>query len=698
MEGLGGTLLKAQQPEAAIEVYERYVKVKPAATAAWRGLFMAQFGAGNASAALMTERRIPAGVRSQLMKDPDFLRSLASAYSAVGRDVDAQRVLHSALDLPFPPGAKGLQIETQLQYASLLQAANHLDQAAGLFRQVLQSDMSNTAAWQGLVRVEHAMKDDSHALQTLQTMPPSSYEAAMRDPGFQTTVASIFQSQNKLDAAQEILEKAVAQQNAAGQKPSTALLLQLAGIYLSRNNGCRLLSDLPGGSCLQNPDRPDAWKGLLAVLHSAGRDQEALAQVQQIPPAVRQQLEYDVEYLQNMGAVYNALGQPRQAMVFLNRVQQHYAAQNSAAPADVDIQDAWLLFNGGNDTGLYRQLMLLGGRQDLSDEQRRTIQTIWTNWAVRRANQAAAAGNVKRSLAILNAAAKSFPDNPAVLKALASGYARAGLPKEAVTIFKSQDMTAATASEYKSAVGAALAANDTKIAETWLRYGLDAYPRDADMLTLGARFEQARGNSSRAADYFRASLAALPPGDPGAELAAELSQSSPVVRLPAAKQPQDLATLLSSPSDNGDAGSQDAQPAKPYLPNYGNAYGHGCRYSINGSVVTRAMSSRRSMSQSAQPSQFELQPKTPHFGIYRSRIQVHRVGPSLLQIDTARPHLRLPVQQVTLLSPRPPLRRAMFRLWNFRRQQIQANSTPEQAQISCAPARIRAAVPGMSVP
>ena len=66
---------------------------------------------------------------------------------------------------------------------------------------------------------------------------------------------------------------------------------------------------------------------------------------------------------------------------------------------------------------------------------------IWTNWAVRRANQAAAAGDFKRSLAILNAAALSFPDNPAVLRALASGYVRAGLPKQAVLIFKSQDMT-----------------------------------------------------------------------------------------------------------------------------------------------------------------------------------------------------------------------------------------------------------------
>ena len=604
LEGLGGTLLKAQQPEAAIQIFDRYVKAKPTSAAAWRGLFMAQYNAGNAPQALLTERRIPPTVHSQLMKDPDFLRTLASAYSAVGRDADAQRILRSALDLPFPPGAHGLQVETQLQYASLLQQANHLDQAAGLYRQVLAIDMSNAQAWQGLVRVYHAMKQDAQAVEALGNMPPSAYQAAMRDPGFQVTVASIYQAQNKLDIAQDILEKSVAQQVNAGKKPSAAVLLQLAGIYLLRNNPQQAYP-IYRQVLAENTDHPDAWKGLLSTLHAAGRDQEVLAQVQQIPPAVRTQLESDVEFLQTMGAVYNALGQPQQARVFINRVQQHYALQHTSAPADIDIQDAWLLFNGGNDAGLYRQLMLLGGRQDLSDEQRRTVQTIWTNWAVRRANQAAAAGDIKRSLAILNAAAKSFPDNPGVLRALASGYARAGLPKQSVAIFKAQDMTSASASDYKSAVGAALAAGDTKIAETWLRYGLDAFPKDAEMLNLAAKFEQARGNSTRAADYFKASLAALPPGDPGAELANELSQPMPVARLPKPAEPQDLATLLSTP-DSADAGTHPTQPAPPYLPSYSNSYGqapvqvnNGSVYIYNGtsSVVPQYMANPSSRSQ-----------------------------------------------------------------------------------------------------
>ena len=577
LEGLGGTLLKAQQSEAAIPVFERFIKVKPSADAAWRGLFTAQYQAGQASAALATERRIPPTIRARLMHDPDFLRNLASAYSAVGRDADAQRVLRGALELPFPADGKGLKTETQLQYASLLQQSNRLDQSAGLYRQVLSAEPTNTSAWEGLIRVEHANKNDALALQTLESMPPSSYDAALRDPGFISTVASIYQEQNKLDVAQGMLEKAVAQQNTAGQKPPAPLLIQLAGVYMLRNDPQHAYP-LYRQVLLENPDRLDGWKGLLNALHSTGHDQEALAQLRQIPQPVRVQLENDPDYLQTVAGVYNGLNQPQEALVFLNRVQQKYAAANSAPPADIDIQNAWLLFNSGNDTSLYRQLMMLGGRTDLTDDQRRTVQTIWANWAVRRANQAAAAGNVKRSLAILNAAAKAFPDNPGVIRALAGGYARAGLPKQAVAIFKAQDMTAASASDYKSAVGAALAAGDTKDAEVWLRYGLDAYPQDAQMLLLGAKFEKARGDDNRAAEYYRASLAAMPPPDPGAELANELSRPVPAaaVRLPSQTQSQDLATLLSPNTTDGFVTTAPGQPApapRPYLPNYGNEFG-----------------------------------------------------------------------------------------------------------------------------
>ncbi len=566
LNGLAGTLQKAQQPGPAAPLYERAVQANPASIEGWRGLFLAQVEAGNAPLALATDKRIPAAIHVQLMRDPAYMRALASSYSAAGRDPDAQKTLEAALQLPFAADAKKVKTDMQVQLAGILLASNHLEQAATLYSQVLALDHGNTAAWQGLTRVQHGMGHDQEALATVEGMPPSSYAAVMRDPGFEATVAAIYQAEKKLDVAQDLLEKVTAQQTGAGQKPSVGVEMQLAGIYVERGNP-KLAVPIYRRVVTDDPSRADAWAGLLFTLHAAGNDKEAAAQAQQIPAAARAQLESSVNYLQTMGSVYQALGQSRQALALLNRVQQYYAAQHTAPPADVDIQNAWLLYNSQDETGLYRQLMALGGRPDLTQEQSRTVQAIWTNWAVRRANQTAAAGNSRRALAILNAAARAFPDNPAVLKTLASGYARAGQPEQAVLIYKAQNLSSASVEEYEAAVGAALAAGENKVADTWLHYAMAAFPNDPRILILGARFEQARGDTAKAIDYYRASLKAMPPLDRGAELAAELRLPAPsgASRLPSAEQAQDLSDLLAP----GNAGSLPGAQAQPYLPSYG---------------------------------------------------------------------------------------------------------------------------------
>lgn len=569
--GLGGTYLKAQQPDAALGVFAQYVKLEPGDRAAWRGLFMAEYGATKYNDALAVDRRVPPKVHAELMRDPDYLRTLASVYSALGRDADAQRVLRSALELPFPAGARGLKADVEMQYAALLAAAGHGDQAAGLYRQVLAGDSTNTAAWQGLVQTLHTAGRDGEAFQVVQSMPPANYNAAMQEAGFETTVAAVFESQGHDELAQSVLEKFLEKQRAEGKKPFVPAEVELAGIYMRRGNSAAaypIYREMLSAS----PDNADAWKGLLSALHSTGHDAEAQAQLQQIPPAVRVKLERDPAYLQVVGSIYAGLGQPQEAMQFMGRVEQHYSAEHVAAPADVDIQGAWLLYNAHDDAGLYRTLMTLGTRNDLTDQQRLTVQTIWANWAVRRANAASARGDYRRAIAILNAAAKAFPGNPGVIRALASGYASAGMPKEAVAIFRSQDLSQANADDYKAAIGAALAANDLKDAEVWLRFGLEQYPRDPQMLQLAAKFEQARGDPNRAAEYYRAALKVMPAPDPGMELAGELHQPMPKMQapLPQARQPADLATLLGQPdASSGVSGAGMAPPVqRPYLPSY----------------------------------------------------------------------------------------------------------------------------------
>jgi tetratricopeptide (TPR) repeat protein len=570
LTALAGTLDKARQPGSAVPFYERVVQANPASVDGWRGLFLAQVAAGNAPLALATDKRIPDAVHAQLMRDPAYLRALATSYSAVGRDADAQKTLEATLQLPFAADAKKLKADTQIQLANILLASNHLEQAATLYSQVLALDHGNTAAWQGLTRVQHGMGHDQEALATVEGMPPASYAAVMRDPGFEATVAAIYQAEKKLDVAQDLLEKAVAEQTSAGQKPSAGIEMQLAGLYMERGDA-KLATPIYQQLLTGDPNRVDAWAGLISSLHAAGNDKEAAAQAQKIPAAPRAQLESHMNYLQTMGSVYQALGQSRQALVLLNRVQQYYAAQHTAPPVEIDIQNAWLLYNSQDETGLYRQLMDLGGRPGLTEEQSRTVQAIWTNWAVRRANQTAAAGNSRRALAILNAAARAFPDNPAVLKTLANGYARAGQPEQAVLIYKAQNLSSASVEDYEAAVGAALEAGENKVAETWLHYALAAFPNDPRILILGARFEQARGDTAKAIDYYRASLKAMPPLDRGAELAAQLRLPPPSVasRLPSAQQALDLSILL---APGNDGRSLPGEQTQPYLPSYGNVY------------------------------------------------------------------------------------------------------------------------------
>src|SRR5665213_2162340 len=125
--GMGDTLLKGQHASAAIAVFDSYAKMRPEDVAGWRGLLMSYFGAEQYTDALALDGRVPQAVHGEAMRDPDYLRTLASVYSALGREAEAQRVLQIALDLPFPVSGRGAKADTQLQYAGLLLAAKRYE-------------------------------------------------------------------------------------------------------------------------------------------------------------------------------------------------------------------------------------------------------------------------------------------------------------------------------------------------------------------------------------------------------------------------------------------------------------------------------------------------------------------------------------------------------------------------------------------
>ena len=564
LNGLAGLLAKQQQYTGAENLYEQSVSVQPNSADGWRGLFLVCARAGLNQKALTVESRIPAVAKETLARDPEYLRALATIYQAENRTADAERVLAEALALPFADNGSTLKADTKLEYAGILTQAKHYDQAGAIYAQLLSDDAGNLPAWMGMINAHHRMGQDEQAIEDVKRMPPAAYEAAIGDPAFLAVLGAIYEQANQYEVAQGLLERAVRLQIAEGSKPGAALQLQLAGVYLDRKDAehaYALYQQVLSGS----PERTEAWKGLIAALVASNRNSEAVQQIAMIPAPVVTQLEADPEFVETELRIYAATGDLEHAVESMNRVQARYAKLHATPPAAIAIQNAWLLLHTQNDRRLYAELMRLGGRGDLTSAQRETVEDIWADWAVRRAAVAMENGNAQRAADILDAASQAFPDNMTVRKAVAGGYAQVGRAKESLALWKSIPMEDAAAGELAGAIGAALAANDRSQAEQWVRKGLERFPGDAALLSAAARYEQARGDNQRAADYYRASLASMPPATPQEKLAHVLAYPEQDTRAHRTMTAADLEQLL-NPENEPLAKTTKVPPLPAYGP------------------------------------------------------------------------------------------------------------------------------------
>ncbi|MGA2207188.1 MAG: cellulose synthase subunit BcsC-related outer membrane protein [Terracidiphilus sp.] len=386
----------------------------------------------------------------------------------------------------------------------------------------------------------------------------------MGDAAFLSELGGIYRQANQLDVAQGMLERAQKLELAAGRQPSVSMQLQLAGIYLLRNNTDQAYT-IYRQVLASHPDNATAWKGLISTLAATNRNAQALEEIAQIPTPVRKQLDADIDFVQTEASLYAAAGDANTALRYMDRVQAYYARLKRQPPPDVDIQNAWLLYTIGNDRELYAALMRIGGRTDLTIPQREMVQNIWANWSVRRAAAAMDNGYAQHAVDILDAASQAFPNNLTVRKAVAGGYARVGRAREALAIYKTVPMEDASAGDFEGAIGAALAANDKNQAELWLRQALARFPRDPAVLSLAARYEQARGDNERAAEYYRASIAAMPAASPVDRLAHELVYPEQDLKAHRAVTAADLQRLL-DPSNEPFAKTTKLPPLPAYGP------------------------------------------------------------------------------------------------------------------------------------
>ena len=508
-EALAGALIQAGNHADAAAILKHEVAANPQNEAAWRNLFLSQAQNADWRETLATSQRMPRAVEAQLETDPDYLHFLIQAYLATGRKADADRATERALALPFPNHGRDLPLDKQLQYAALLVTVHRFEPALRLYRQVLEVDPENASAWRALVAAEHQLDRDDDAIATIRSMPRSAYDASQNDSGFLALMGSIYQSRKQFSSAEKYLEKALA----VASSPQPGMELQLADVYAAQGEPQKAFS-IYRHELDRNPNSPDGWRGLLTSLHQSNRDREALREVDTMPDSARLALEQEPSYLQTLASIQDGSGQAKAALQTFELLSQVYLDQQVDEPADVEIQYGWLLMKAGDDRRLYSLVSKLSENPDLTDDQKTNLNKMWAAWSVRRANSALAGGDLQRAIVLLETAAQAFPGNLDVYNTLAGAYLKAGEPKRAVAIYASLDLRRASLAQYHGAIGAALAAHDLKQAETWLQAALELYKDDPAILKMAAQYEQARGDSGRAAAYYRAALDAMGPQSP----------------------------------------------------------------------------------------------------------------------------------------------------------------------------------------
>lgn len=318
-------------------------------------------------------------------------------------------------------------------------------------------------------------------------------------------------------------------------------------------------------------DRADAYKGLITTLHDSGENKTALTQLQNMPTELLAQLSLDPDFLVASAGIYSSVGENGYALRLLDSAVERYMLQRKPVPLGIRIQACYLLLESGDDYALHSRLFFvtqIAEREDsLTPEQSGQLNDLWIFFALRRAGEENSAGNRRAALRILITAYETYPESVLIKRSLAGSYLNAGDAKTALQLYKEVGLADASPADYQGAIGAAFAAGDRRNAEKWLRLLLEKEPKDPAVLTLAAKFEQARGNRKLAAHYYQSALENMPKEKRALTIPSSLRDEAPGP----AKPSQSPLTTLASVTDPSAASvainnSSATTGARSYLP------------------------------------------------------------------------------------------------------------------------------------
>lgn len=504
-ESYAGALMQHGDYAVALPILERLAKADSSRLQTWKDIVTAKQQLSGAQAALDAANQIPALAAAKLNSDLDYLAALAGIQQRAGYTSDATKTFTKAAALAEKSRSE-LPVDVEMQLGSLYGNFGNAAYAVKHYRAAIQRAPENLDAWEGFMLASNRAKSAGQALQTLEGLPASVHEAAQARPSFLRAVATLEASIGRLDSAQSLLDKAQQIESADGKDPSLFTQVQTAQLWLQQGKGgvaAQKFAELTQAF----PDNPEVWKGLVSGLHQSGAFDQAAETIHRIPPAVASALGGDPDYVGTAASLYKETGTNEDAVRFLREATARFVAEGRTIPPALTVQTGWLLLNQpGSERELFNLLRNARTRTDFPVAERKALNDIWTAWLTRSADTARINGDPKHAVAILEAGIRMMPEELRLQRALAAAVLTAGEAKRATAIYQTAGLRGAPATEYVGAIGAAMAAEETRLADAWLKEALTRYPADTELLSLAGKQAAAKGDFKKAEGFWRLAL------------------------------------------------------------------------------------------------------------------------------------------------------------------------------------------------
>ncbi|WP_313079047.1 cellulose synthase subunit BcsC-related outer membrane protein [Pulveribacter sp.] len=434
------------------------------------------------------------------------------------------------------------EVTAENDLADVLAELGQLEAAEAAYRRVLARQADNPDALRGLVGVLAQTGKAAEALQLVEQLTPSQQEKVGALGRLRATQA-MGQARAAAERGDDQAARAALEDALLNDPGNPWVRLDLARLYLKvgATSEARGVMD---GLLVSNPQMPEAlyasallaseardWAGALATLERIpeknrtrdiaalqkrvwvhvqadaaatlgreGRVQQAQAVLAQAEPFVGQ----DPELLGALALAWADAGDPNRALAMVRDM----LARTPRPDTGLRLQYAAALLKTQQDVelaGILRQL------QDtpMSAQERRGYEDIRVGYILRQADALRVSGDLASAYDTLAPLLAERPNDPEVVGALARMYGDHGDHAQAMQLYhRLLEKDPRNLQLLLPAAAAATATKDYAYAESAIQVALQLAPQDPEVLTAAGRLYRARGQATKAGQYFAAAVEA----------------------------------------------------------------------------------------------------------------------------------------------------------------------------------------------